>query len=269
MIEGALLDRFILMLNALALTPAPELVGAIEPVAAHELPALVVALEQGRRLGNGLGERSSLVTNGALRWRADVNLANPVLPAEPSFSLLTPDRRQLTLPHGGLVRADASSGALTATDIQVQVNGTPRTLVNAAPGANDFSIDHLVGLVTFGAALPGAGILQANYFLGQWEQRTLRSSGVLRLAVLASSADAVRDLSNSILTAVGDAPSALLPGLTQFSVAEIGTIGAADLPLANARRRVVRFTYEYEEDVNVPESSGGIIQRVSIQASVN
>lgn len=264
MIEQALLDSLAALATGLALTPAPKLIGVIEPVATAELPALVVAIEQSQRLANGLGERSTLVTNGALAWQADIDLANPVLPADPSFSLVSADRKQLFLPHGGLVRQDSSSGPLGAVDIQVTVQGQPRTLAPAAPGASQFSADPLSGTLVFGQALPPNGIVEAHYFLGQWEQRIVRSNGVLRLAVLAADAATVRDLSNSVLAALIDSPTVLPPGLTELTITEIGSVGSADPPLATARRRVVRLRFEFEQQINVPDSSGGIIQRIPI-----
>jgi len=269
MIEQALLIGLEEVVKSLVLSPAPKLIGVVEPIDATELPALVVSIEQSQRLGNGLGERAVLVTQGALPWQAQINLANPVLPADPTFSLLSPDRLRLTLPHGGLVRVNGSSGSLGAADIQVLLNGAPRTLVSGPPAAGEFSADALSGTLTFGDALPTTGNVQANYFLGQWEQRLVRSSGLLRLAVLAADAAAVQGLSDTILDRVGDAPTAVLPGLSQFGVAEIGSIGAADAPLVNARRRIVRFRFEFEQEINVPDASGGIIQRIPVQAFVD
>ena len=266
MIEQALLDRLEDLVGALALTPAPKLVGVIEPATTTDLPAVVVSIEQSSRLGNGLGDRTVVITDGALAWKADVNLANPVLPGDPPFMLVSGNRLQLTLPHGGLVRSDGTTGALAAPDIQVTVKGVAQTLVQSAPAANQFTVDPLTGTLVFGAALPADGLVEAHYFLGQWEQRLVRSQGVLKLAVLATDAAAVRDLSNTVLAALGDARTPV-PGLSQFAVMEIGSIGAADPPLA-ARRRAVRFRFEFEQEINVPESSGGVIQRISVQADV-
>lgn len=266
-IEQALLDALEAFVTALSFTPAPQLVGVVEPTETTELPAVVIAIEQNERLGNGLGERSALVTDGALAWKADINLANPVLPSDPSFVLLSPDRTRLTLPHGGLVRSDATTGALTASDIQVTVGGAPRTLVATAPAAGQFTADPLDGTLVFGQALPPTGIVSVNYFLGQWERRVVRSRGVLRLVVLASNASTVRDLSNTVVNALGEGGSFPLPGLSQFAIAEIGSVGVADPPLA-ASRRTVRFRFEFEQEINVPESSGGLIRRIPIDAIV-
>src|SRR6185295_2202714 len=54
MIEQALLDRLEVLVTGLALTPAPKLIGVIEPHATADLPALVVSIEQNMRMGNGL-----------------------------------------------------------------------------------------------------------------------------------------------------------------------------------------------------------------------
>ena len=268
MIEQDLLDRLGTVMSALALTPAPALVGVIEPRATTELPALVMSIEASQRLGNGLGERSMLVTDGALAWQADINLANPVLATDPTFSLINPGRTRLTLPHGGLVRRDGTTGALTAADIDVEVNDAVRTLVPEAPGAGQFSVDPLSGTLFFGDALPPAGSVETHYFLGQWEQRVVRSHGVVRVAVLAATAGDVQGLSNTVLAALGDAASGVLPGRSQFVVTDIGSIGAADPPLDAARRRILRFRFEFEQEINAPASSGGIIQRIPIQADL-
>jgi hypothetical protein len=268
MIEQDLLDRLGSVMRALALTPAPALIGVIEPQATAELPALVMSIEASQRLGNGLGERSMLVTDGALPWHADINLANPVLATDPTFSLINAGRTRLTLPHGGLVRHDGTTGALTAADIHVEVNDAVRTLVAEAPGAGQVAADPLSGTLLFGDALPLAGTVETNYFLGQWEQRVVRSHGVVRVAVLATTAGDAQELSNTLLSALGDAELGLLPGLSQFVVTDIGSIGAADPPLDAARRRILRFRFEFEQDINAPASSGGIIQRIPIQADL-
>ena len=69
-----------------------------------------------------------------------------------------------------------------------------------------------------------------------------------------------------VLAALGDSGPSPLPGISQFTVAEIGSIGAADPPIPDARRRIVRFRFEFEQEINVPDSSGGIIQRIPVQA---
>jgi hypothetical protein len=260
MIEQALLESLTILATSLGLTPTPKLIGVIEPADASDLPALVISLEQSKRLANGLGERALLITDGALPWNATLNLANPVLPSDPTVNLLSSDRRMLTLPHGGLVRRDGSIGAFAPEDLQVTIDGAP---------SPPFTVEPLIGRLTFDAALPTTGTLVASYVLGQWERRVVRSAGVLKLAILAVDATTVHDLSTALLEAIDSPQGAVLPGLGHFDVAEIGSIGPAEPPLLNARRRVVRFSFEFEQEVNVPDASGGIIQRVPIQALVS
>lgn len=263
--ERTLLERFEAHIVSLGLLPPPALVGVIEPADTTELPALVLSIVDSTRLGNGLGERSVTVTRGALPWRAEVNLASPFLLGHPEFSLVSADRRRLTLPHGGLLRRDGASGALSSEDLQVTLDGEALALVQGAPGAGQFAVDPLVGALTFGSALPVEGELAADYTLGQWEQRVRRGQGVLELTVFAEDGSTARDLSDAVLSALDDSGPSAVPGLSQLTVSEIGRVGRAEPPLSDARRRSVRFRFEFEQVVNVPESSGGIIQRIPVQ----
>jgi hypothetical protein len=81
-----------------------------EPVAALDLPAVVLSLEQAMRPSVGLGDQGATIRNGALAWSAQIDLAEPYLPDDPAhtFSLVSGDRLQLTLPHGGLVHQDGA-----------------------------------------------------------------------------------------------------------------------------------------------------------------
>jgi hypothetical protein len=49
---------------------------------------------------------------------------------------------------------------------------------------------------------------------------------------------------------------------------ELGTITGPPTAFPTARARVIRFGFEFEGEVNVPESSGGLIQRSPIDAFV-
>lgn len=184
----------------LAATPANF--GSAEPTSTADLPAVTMSLERVQRLGSGLGERTTTITHGALPCTASINLANPFLPEDPTFPLLNASRLQLILPHGGLVGADAVSHPLGPTDLSVTVAGTPRTVVNAAPAADQVRSDPQVGLLTFGAPLPATGTVVARYFVGQWEQRIGRVAGALRLVVRADSTAATQTLSERILDAL-------------------------------------------------------------------
>ncbi|MEO8368315.1 MAG: hypothetical protein ABI806_03880 [Candidatus Solibacter sp.] len=268
MTENSVLSTFETLLAGLSLAPAPKSIGVIDPAAVEELPALVLSVEGASRPGDGLGGRSALMT-GALAWHAEIDLANPVLPGEPGFSLLSPDRKTLTLPHGGLVTAAGAPGPLTAPDLAVKVKGVSQNLVQGVPGPNSFSADGATGTLTFGTALPPDGKVEADYFLGQWEQRSARCSGVLRLNVLAADAAAVRDLSDGVLQGLGLSGPAKAAGFAQLAVSDIGSIGLAAAPVAAARLRVVRFRFEFELEINQPDSSGGIIRRIPINAFVS
>ena len=267
MIELSVFNSFVTLPEHLTLAPAPTLLGPVEPLAAGDLPALVVSLQPAGRLGNGLGERASLVTDGALPIHTEIDLAHPFLPDDPLFPLVTPDRTHLQLPHGGLVRADGSESTLTGADLKVKVAGVAQTLVAANPGANSFTADRLAGILVFGNPLPASGPVAADYFVGQWERRVFQGTGEFRLDVVATDAATVGSLSAAVMD--GLASPGASHDFPKLLPIEIGSIGSADPPLATARKRTVRFSFQYELIVDAPDSSGGIIRQIPVQVSLN
>jgi hypothetical protein len=268
--ETAFLDAIADFLGTGAgLSPAPATVGAGEPAQNTDLPAVVLSLEEVHRLGAGLGERSAMITDGALPWTATIDLANPVLPEEPSFVLLSADRLTLILPHGGLRQADGGDGPLGPGDLSVTVAGGARTVVNHAPGPTEVRADPLIGQLTFGSALPATGKVVANYVLGQWERRVTEIAGTLRVFVRAGDAGTVATLSDAVVDALMGAPRVEVHGLRKIAVSDLSSIGVPDPTLAGSRGRSARFSFDYEHEINQPESSGGVIRRVPITSRLN
>jgi hypothetical protein len=251
------------------LTPAPKTVGIADPVSAAEMPAVVLSLNRVRPMGNGLGERSKLITDGTLPCKATIDLTNPVLPEEPSFRLLNPDRTELVLPHGGLVRVDGSQGPLGPVDLSISVGGVDRQVVTGSPGPTQIRAEPLVGRLFFGTALPANGIVEANYFLGQWEQRTSRIAGTLRIAIRDTDLVKVRDLSTAVVDALQPPRSKAIKGLHGMTLVMLGSIQPPDAALANSRARVALLSFEFELEINRPESSGGIILRIPVKDNID
>jgi hypothetical protein len=238
-------------------------VGVATPVDAAGLPAVVLSLDEVVRLHAGLGERASLVTDGALPVEVSIDLANPVLPEDPSFVLLSADRLSLVMPHGGWVKADATTGPISSQDLSVSVGGAPRTVVAGAPGPNEVRPDGAIGTLTFGAALPAAGNVDARYFLGQWERRVTPIAGVLMVDVRGIDAAAVLGASEAVLDAFE--PGAVWPvGLRKLTLDRLGPIGPGDPLRGNSRGRALSLHFEYEHIVDRPDSSGGVIRRIPI-----
>ena len=260
--ETAFLDALAARLAAAGLLPAPALVGSALPLAAAELPALVLSLDALRRQGAGLGERASLVS-GALAVNARIDLANPVLPEEPTLRLLSADRLTLVLPHGGWVKDDGSEGPMSSADLQVSVAGVARTVVNAAPLVDQVRPDPSIGTLLFGAALPAAGLVLATYHVGQWERRVQPIAGELAIDVRAASGADVAALSAALLDAL-DSTAGWPPGLRKLAPLALGAVALADATQAGSRGRALRFHFEYEHIIDRPDSSGGVIRRVPI-----
>ena len=271
--ETAFLDAVLAWLAGLtgpaALLPAPALLGISEPAALTDLPAVVLSLDAAQRLGAGLGERAMLVSGSALPGSAAIDLARPVLPAEPGLCLLSPDRRTLTLPHGGLKRADGSDGGLGPADLSVRVGATLFTVVSGAPAAGQVRADAAIGQLLFGAPLPASGMLQAGYVLGQWERRVTPIAGSLRIDVYGADGAAAAALSGAVLRALTDVSAAQIRGLRKLALAQIGPVAGTDAAHASARRRSALLAFEYEHEINRPDSSGGVIQRVAIATRVD
>jgi hypothetical protein len=262
--ENAFLEAVAAYLNDAGLTPAPTAIGVVEPGAADELPIVVLSLETTARSGNGLGQRAALITDGALPVQASIDLANPRLPEEPTFSLLDTTRTVLTLPHGGLVRRDGSSGPLTGDDLTVVVAGVPRPVVAGAPAGNQVSADPLVGQLTFATPLPATGFVVASYVLGQWEQRLTRITGTLRADACAGAAADAGTLGGQVVDALL-APEArtAIRRLQAIALTALSSVSAVAEPVA-LRRRSARFAFTFEHELNRPESSGGLILRVPL-----
>lgn len=270
--ETAFLDALLAYLaRPNVLLPAPALLGLVEPAALADLPAVVLSLDAVQRLGAGLGERALLISDSALPWSATIDLANPVLPDEPGFSLLSADRRTLTLPHGGLKRADGGSGTLGPADLSVRIGPRVFSVVDAAPVGDQVRASADVGQLQFGVALPAVGLLQASYVLGQWERRVTPIAGSLRIDLYGADGAAALGLSQAVLQALAAAIGNNTPvrGLRKLALAQIGPVVGTDAAHASARRRSAWLSFEYEHEINRPDSSGGVIQRVDIGTKVD
>ena len=264
--ETAFLDLLASFLAGPALlNPVPALLGAAEPAAAADLPAVVLSLDEVHRLGAGLGERSLLITDGALSWQAAIDLAHPVLATDPGFRLLSPDRLTLVLPHGGLKQADGSDGPLGAADLGVRLGATVFSVVDAAPADGQVRADPLVGVLSFGAALPATGMLQVRYVLGQWERRVTPIAGRLRVDIYGADAAAAAMLSAAVLDALGAATGAEIRGLRKLALSQVGSIVATDPAHASARRRSAVMSFDYEHEIDRPDSSGGVIRSLRVE----
>jgi hypothetical protein len=264
--ESAFLAAVAAFLTGQGLQPAPVSIGIAEPdPVATALPAIVLSLEEMQRVGNGLGERSALITDGVLPWSETIDLANPVLPGEPPLNLVRAGRREVILPHGGQVRADGSSGPLGPPDLTVTVAAVNRPVVAGTPTGLQVRADPTIGRLFFATPLPAAGELVATYHLGQWEQTTKRIAGVMRVDVLGVAAPGVGQLSDGVIAALASpAAASAIRKLHRASVIELSSIGAADPQRANARLRTVRVAIDFEQEINRPDSSGGVIRRIPV-----
>lgn len=265
--ESAFLDALAAYLGGRSLEPVPSSIGVAEPQSGGDLPAVVLWLEQTSRTGTGLGEKSELITDGALQVHASIDLAHPVLATDPSFVLLSPDRTVLTLPHGGQVKADGTTGPLTGTDLQVQVAATSRPVVTGTPTGSQVRGDPVLGQLTFGTPLPPSGILAATYFLGQWERRTTRIGGIVDVDTYDADADGVTSLMTGVLDSLqGDTVRQQVAGLHALTLTSLSSIAPKT---GGSRKRSARFDFAYEFQNDQPDSSGGIIRQIPLHTNLS
>ncbi|MFN8668420.1 MAG: hypothetical protein U0164_14680 [Gemmatimonadaceae bacterium] len=275
MAELAFLDAVTSYLAATPLTPvvAAARIGVTEPFVGGDLPSVVLSLDATERRRVGLGDRGELM-RGALPVATSVDLANPRLSTDPQFILLSGDRLTLIMPHGGQVRADGSEGALANVDLIVRLGATTFTVVPGAPQGGEVRADPLTGTLVFGAALPNAGTLQLQYFLGEWERRTERIVGLLRAECCAATAGDAQLLAASVVRRLLD-PAARdeIQLLLDLSLTSLGAAvhrpPIADVPppqqAAAHFRRAATFAFEYQHLIDRADSSGGVIRRIPVR----
>ena len=251
---------------------AASRISEIEPAVAADLPCLVLSLASSARRRIGLGDRSELMT-GALRVDVAIDLADPTLPDDPTFTLIDDTRRTVTLPHGGLVRVDGEEAItpLTSSDVTVMLNDAPLTVVPGVPAANQVHVDPVAGLMLTGSALPPAGTLDISYFLGQWERRVERIAGELRLDACAATPVTTGSLGAQAIERLL-APEAARD-IVQLSTIELTALGSVDQRFATPPpggggvthfRRSAQFAFEFQHLIDRVESSGGVIRTIPV-----
>jgi hypothetical protein len=250
MAATALLSALANHLASVLTAPVPP-IGPVQPAADEDLPAVAVSLEDVEPTLVAIGRTPAAVRTGALRVDTSIDLADPVLrlPGE-TVTLLSPDRRLLQLPHGGVVRADGGDQPpFGPTDVVITRGGTTFTPVG---------VDPVTGAVTFGEALPPTGTLALRYFVGTWEAAVERHAGLLTLDAYAATAADALSLSDRLVDALGR--GAGVPGLHRLDLTAAGPVVPAGF--GTARRRSLTYRFDFEREVATVQTSGGPIRSV-------
>ena len=264
---AALTDAFATYLESV-IEPAPALVGATYPSVSTDLPAVVISCTGARQQLRGIGRLPAPSATGALRVTDTVDLANPVATfPDAVVTLLSGDRKTLTLLHGPLVAADGTDTTFGASDLDVKVGATVFSVVEGAPGAGQVQPDPDLGVLHFGAALPATGALTASYFVGEWEVRTERYQGTLLVETFAGDATAVDTLSRAVEAALLEPSGSGPVGLNEIEPTSWLPIDAAGATRASARGRALAFTFDYELVEPHVGAGGGLISTVSVNST--
>jgi hypothetical protein len=241
--------------------PTMDSIGGGVPRRQNDLPAIVISMEGVDVSGGGLGGHGTGERTGALEVRSDIDLSDPVLRfPDGTVELLSPDRRVLTLPHGGLVATDGDPNTpITEADITVERNGNPLTLVPNNPGPNEFTLNRVPAELTFGAPLPGSGTITARHRVGRWEEETIEMAGTLHLDLYAGSVSDIEATTNQIYTLL---TVSAIPGLRRLAPMAMGPIDFPERPGNNNRYRRLSFAFAYEYTEPRLPTGGGIISTI-------
>lgn len=237
-------------------------VGDMLPAAAEDMPAVTLSVQSTDEDPVGIGRIPRGTRRGALEVSTSIDLADPVLRAGgEEVPLLSPDRRELILPHGQLVRADGTEdGPFEADDIDVADGGGAYTVVADDPSGREVQPDPTRGVLTFGQPLPGSGTLETTYRVGRWDVTTVRFSGDLTVEVSAAEAAELASLSRQTAAAL-DRPTPAFPRLAP--VGWSAARPAAPEP-ESARSQVLSYRFDFEIEQPSLPSGGGVIRTVAV-----
>ena len=250
------------------LHPAPALIGATYPSVKGDLPAVVISCNGVLQQLRGIGRLPAESESGALSVSTTVDLSNPVATFPDAIvTLLSNDRRTLTLPHGPLVAADGTTTTFGSADLHVTLGATPFTVVDTTPGTGHVQPNPDLGVLHFGAALPGTGSLKASYFVGVWEVRTERYRGELLVEMFATDAAGVDSLSKAVEQALLAPTGALPQGFNRIDPVAWAAIEEAGKNRGGARSRALAFTFDYDLVEPNLAASGGLIGTVSVHST--
>lgn len=252
--------------------PSPKLVGTAYPIDGTQLPAVVLSVAGVTSALKGVGRLPAPSETGALPVTTVLDLAHPVATfPDATVQLVSDGGLTLALPHGPLVAADGQTTTFGAADLKVTVqNGGPPTsfaVVAGAPAADQVRPDPDLGTLRFGTALPGSGTLTVDYFVGEWEVRTERYQGALRVEAFATDAAGVEALAEAVEAALL-APAQPMPGLNRVDPTSWEATEEAGANRAHARGRALGFAFDYELVEPLIGGGGGLISTVHVKSTV-
>jgi hypothetical protein len=260
--------------NSLAAPPAR--IGGAVPLAASEVPAIVLSLDQVSEVSAGIGNVPRPSRREPLEIITVIDLANPVVRVGDEDVLLVSDGGQVVqIPHGPLVHADGAPvpPPLTASDVGARLDATELTLVAGPPGPGEFSLDPAAaaalgyaepataGVLRFGTPLT-TGSLRLRYVIGEYEVSTTRHRGELRVDVYETTPAAVDVLSAAVGASLQPRAAASLGRVYALAPVRWGVIEPPLANLGTTRSRSITFRFDLELETRVIPAAGGVIRRV-------
>ncbi|WP_044987018.1 hypothetical protein [Sorangium cellulosum] len=257
-------------------------IGGAEPLAAADVPSLVLAIHDASEVPSGVGNLPKPTQRRPLAVTTIIDLTDPTLHfPDGDVALFAEGGRVLRLPHA-LVHPDGTSPPppFDGAALRLTLDGTELAWVPGAPGPQQFSFDPAAaaaldygdpdgaGVVRFDAPLTGTELV-ARYFVGEYELTAARYRGVLALDVVAPTAAEVDDLSQAVATALRRGALSSLGTAHGLVPTGWGAIGLAETALGGARRRTLTYRFDLEVEEAVLPTGGGRIARVDVTTALD
>ena len=245
--------------------PAAIAVGDSGPAALADLPLVSLSIEHAERRLVGVGSIPRGTSHGALPVDVVIDLANPVLQlgGGETLTLLSGDRRTVTVPHGPLVRRHGTEQSPFEPGDVVATDPNPFTVVGGTPVGRQVRVDPEQGTLLFGVALALTGELRVRYHVGQWDTVTTRYQGVLAVAAIAADTAGTSQLARDVAAVLDRADGSVRLVPTAWRTSDALAIGD-DV----ARRQVLEYRFDAEIEDPLITTSGGVIATVAVAIDI-
>lgn len=235
------------------------------PATAAELPVVVLSVTAAQQELVGIGRIPRGTRTGALAVAIAIDLDAPVLDlgGGETLVLISANRREVTIPHGPLVKLDGTDDTpFDGSDVSAN-DGAAFAVVSGSPAGRQLRVDPVGGIFRFGANLKASGTLTLTYHVGQWDVTTTRFQGDLGVRILATTTPLARVTARLVADALAVSQSDAR--LTPLAWGEVGnvSVGPGQNP-TNAHAQLLTYRFDTELEAPILPSGGGVISRIAV-----
>lgn len=235
------------------------------PTTIDELPAVVLSITDAQQVLVGVGRMPRGTRSGALPVTIAVDLAAPVLDlgGGETLLLISANRRELTIPHGPLVKADGTDDTAFTTADATANDGADFAIVDGTPLGRQFQVDPTAGIFRFGANLKSTGTLSVTYHVGQWDVTVNRFQGDLGIHVVTANSAQTRTTARLVADALALAQPDVRVAPLAWGAVLVDSVGPQQNP-TSAAGQVLTYRFDSELELPILPSGGGVISRIPV-----